>query len=240
MQALYLLINFFTIIVPFAYSFHPKLDFKKQWKAFIPAMFIAAFPFLVWDSLFSQMGVWGFNANYISGLTLFHLPVEEILFFFCIPYACVFTYHCLNILLFNKQKSSKEWLSPILIIMLLLLSIYFKERLYTFVTFLSLSFLLILCRYILKVQWLKKFYISYAILLIPFFIVNGLLTGSGLEEPIVWYNEEEIMGPRLLSIPLEDVFYGMELILLNILIYKWLKGRVYNKMPAKLPQVKSG
>ena len=62
----------------------------------------------------------------------------------------------------------------------------------------------------------------YLFLLIPFFIVNGILTGTGLEAPIVWYNNQENLGVRLLTIPIEDAFYGFELILLNVFFYeKW-------------------
>ena len=34
MKGLYLLIDFCTVIVPFLFSFHPKLQFYKQFKAF--------------------------------------------------------------------------------------------------------------------------------------------------------------------------------------------------------------
>jgi lycopene cyclase domain-containing protein len=62
----------------------------------------------------------------------------------------------------------------------------------------------------------------YLFLLIPFFIVNGILTGTGLEAPIVWYNNQENLGVRLLTIPIEDTFYGFELIVLNVFFYeKW-------------------
>src|SRR5699024_1341451 len=93
----YLAINFFTIIIPLAWSFHPRYNFYKTWKSFIPAVLITGFCFLLWDSWFTSMGVWGFNPEYITGLNIFNMPVEEVLFFLCIPYACVFTFHCLGI-----------------------------------------------------------------------------------------------------------------------------------------------
>jgi lycopene cyclase domain-containing protein len=58
------------------------------------------------------------------------------------------------------------------------------------------------------------------VVLIPFFIVNGLLTGTGLEEPVVWYNNQENVGIRLLTIPIEDTIYGFLLIGLNITLYE--------------------
>ena len=45
--------------------------------------------------------------------------------------------------------------------------------------------------------------------------MNGILTGSGIEEQVVWYNDSENLGKRLGTIPVEDILYGMTLILLN-------------------------
>ena len=86
---------------------------------------------------------------------------------------------------------------------------------------------------LLKVQWLGKFYVVYTVLLLPFLIVNGILTGTGLESPVVWYNNTENLGIRLLTIPVEDIFYGKLLILMNLLIYQHLKRKttVYKHNP---------
>ncbi len=74
-------------------------------------------------------------------------------------------------------------------------------------------------QFALRVNWIGKLWRIYPILLIPFFIVNGILTGTGLEEPVVWYNDSRNLGIRLLSIPIEDVVYGFEMILLTIFFY---------------------
>jgi lycopene cyclase domain-containing protein len=54
--------------------------------------------------------------------------------------------------------------------------------------------------------------------MLPFLMVNGVLTGSLIDAPIVWYNDAENLGIRIFTIPVEDVFYGMGLVLLNILL----------------------
>lgn len=82
MNTTYLLIDFFTIIFPFAFSFHPKIKFHKTWRAFFPAVILIGIIFIIWDSWFIRLGVWGFNPRYIIGMKIFNLPVEEILFFF--------------------------------------------------------------------------------------------------------------------------------------------------------------
>jgi lycopene cyclase domain-containing protein len=222
----YLLIDFFTIVVPFIFSFHPKLQFHRTWKSFFPAVAITGIIFILWDIYFTHLGVWGFNPTYIVGLKIGNLPIEEVFFFLCIPYSCVFTYHCLNRLI--KLKMGKNTTTVVtlgLIIFGFIAGCLYFGKFYTSVTAFGLSMLLLIGKYLLKVDWLGKFYLVYLVLLIPFCIVNGLLTGTGLAAPVVWYNPTEIIGPRILTIPIEDVFYGMDLILLNLFIYLGLERK---------------
>jgi len=53
-------------------------------------------------------------------------------------------------------------------------------------------------------------------------IVNGILTGTGLDAPVVQYNKREILNIYLFTIPVEDIFYGLELFLLNLFIFRRL------------------
>jgi lycopene cyclase domain-containing protein len=78
---------------------------------------------------------------------------------------------------------------------------------------------------VLRVQWLPQLAGIYPLLLIPFLIINGILTGTGPDQPVVWYNDAENLGIRLFTIPLEDVFYGFELMLFNVCFYEYLKVR---------------
>jgi lycopene cyclase domain-containing protein len=222
MKGTYLLVNFFTVIIPVIFSFHPKLKFYKQWKAFFLSNVAVTAIFVAWDSYFTHLQVWGFNPRYVSAIYFFNLPLEEILFFICIPFACVFTYHCLNIFFnFNWKKNIETGFVIFLSSVLLITGIYQHNKLYPSATFISLSLVLLLLKFVIKIKWLPKLLSVYPLLLIPFFIVNGILTGSGLQEPVVWYNDSENMGVRLFTIPVEDIFYGFELILLNIFFYEY-------------------
>lgn len=223
MNPVYLIVDLSSVLVPFLFSFHPKLKFYLHFKAVWPALLFPAILFLLWDSLFTFMGVWGFNPRYLIGVNLFNLPLEEILFFICIPYACLFTYYCLN--LFYQFKWSNQITRLIvlsIVIVLLLIGGLNLEKAYTSTTFLGTAIILVLLTFVLKVSWLAKLLSIYPVLLIPFFIVNGILTGTGLDEPIVWYNDSENMGIRLLTIPIEDIVYGFEMMLLSVFVFERL------------------
>ena len=226
MKWFYLSIDLCTVIIPFLFSFHPAIQFYKYYKAFIPANVLITFVFIIWDVLFTQMGVWGFNPDYVSGIYFFNLPIEEILFFICIPYACVFTYYCLTIF-FNPRRRQRNTnvFTLILSLILLLSGFFFYNKLYTSITFISTAIILLIIQFAIKVKWLSKLFSIYPVLLIPFFIVNGLLTGYGLQQPVVWYNNSENLGLRLFTIPVEDIFYGFELILLNVFFFELFKSK---------------
>jgi lycopene cyclase domain-containing protein len=229
---LYLILNLLSFIVPFAFSFYPKANFSKKWKFVLPAMFITAVFFILWDEWFTRMDVWGFNPAYVSGIYIFNLPIEEILFFFCIPYACVFTFFALNYLM--EQDYFARFHKPItvaLTITLFILGILNVHKWYTAVTFI-LTALLLLYHFTRRnaSSYMSRFYISFLVILIPFFIVNGILTGSFIDEPIVWYNNSENLGIRMGTIPVEDAVYGMMLILMNITIAEYLENRYQLKI----------
>lgn len=222
---LYLAVNLGAISVPFLFSFHKKLQFHKQWRAYFSANFVAAFIFIVWDVYFTKWGIWGFNSAYLLGIDIVNLPLEEVLFFICIPYACVFTYHCFQTQLGAKlNKISAKAISILLIVFSVIMMILNFDKAYTFSAFLSLL-LLIVINMTLQSKWMSIFYFTYLILLLPFTIVNGILTGSGIDNEIVWYNNLENIGYRYLTIPYEDIFYGMALILLNISLFEFFKKK---------------
>ncbi|MCB0699183.1 MAG: lycopene cyclase domain-containing protein [Chitinophagaceae bacterium] len=216
----YLLIDLGCILIPLLASFHPKSPFYKEWKWYLPANFFVAISFLIWDAAFTAKGFWGFNEQYLCGVRIYNLPLEEILFFVCIPYACLYTFYVWDKYNLPSLKST-NWLSYSLASILLILAVSNYNRAYTSITFSSLALLLLYLQ-AKKMNYLGSFFVVYVIILLPFFVSNGLLTGSGLKEPIVWYNDEQNLGIRMLTIPVEDAFYAMLMLLMNLSVYKWL------------------
>lgn len=217
----YLIIDLGALLVPFLYSFHPRLRFDREWYRFVPAVFAVAAVFIAWDAAFTRMGIWDFNSRYVTGAGLFGLPVEELLFFFCIPYACVFTYHCASVWKSDPWRPvMTRAMATVLGAGLLIIGVLHLDRWYTSTTFCATGALLLWLALVRPPLWLGRLLTTYLVLLIPFSVVNGLLTGSWIEEPVVRYNDAENLGIRLGSIPVEDVFYGLLLITLIVLLYE--------------------
>ena len=223
-MSVYFQILFFCIIIPFIFSFHRKINFYKKWPEFIKSNIITIIPFIVWDEIFTSNKVWGFNDKYLSGLYIFNLPIEEILFFLIIPYCVIFTYEVINKYSFKYNPITK-WITLFIAIPILIIGIISNQKIYTCITFISLSTLLIIL-FFLKKEFKQTFYITYILITISFFmIVNGTLTGGTLSSPIVWYNNVETLNIRIWTIPIEDFFYSMLLLLSNIYLFEYFKNK---------------
>ena len=226
MESLYLIILLLSFSIPFAYSFEKKMHFIKHWKAVFSAITIVAVVYIAWDVIFTKIGVWGFNPTYYLGVTFFNLPLEEILFFFLIPYASIFIHYSLQHF-FQKAKLANKFVvlfTWLLILLLLVLIAMNMGKLYTQINGFFLVFALLL-GLLDKNKTLHRFYISYLVILIPFAIVNGILTGSFIDDPVVWYNNAENVGIRFFTIPVEDFGYAFSMLYFSVLLIERFKTK---------------
>lgn len=234
MNSYYLLINLAAISIPFIAGFDKRLKFYRLWKYLIPAIILTMLIFIPWDIIKTANGVWGFNPEYLTGIYVFNLPLEELLFFIAIPYACMFTYHAMGyVISYGSFTGVAKVVTVILIIGLLALAIKNVSLTYTFVTFSATAIFLALHLLYARQDYMGRFYITFLIILIPFFLVNGALTGMFTPDPVVWYNDNENLGIRMGTIPVEDSVYALLLLLMNTTIYEALKRRTINPQPQK-------
>lgn len=224
---IYLTILAASLIGPLALSFDRKVGFRKKWKYLFPAMVLPAVFYIAWDVYFTSKGIWSFNETCILGkpFYLVNLPIEEVLFFFVVPYCCVFIYECIRVYFRNlKNKPHDRIILKVLGWALVILGIIFYKKMYTSWTFILSGSVTLLVLY--NKKWFRhfdptSFLISYSIILVPFLIVNGFLTSI----PVITYNDAENLGLRISTIPVEDVFYGMLLVMMNVVIYEKLKSK---------------
>lgn len=226
-QYYYLFLDCISFIVPFLFSFEKRwMNFSRFSKPFWLAIGSVGFLFILWDIYFTVNGIWGFNNRYILGINLFSLPLEEWLFFLLIPYASIFIHYSLQYF-FPKMILSEKLVMIInylfLISSIIILFLNFGKA-YTTVVF-TLFLCLVLLQIIIKPKYLKRFFISFVIIYIPFFIVNSALTGSFTPEPVVYYNDHENLGIRLGTMPLEDSFYCYTLLSAITWLFEYLKQK---------------
>lgn len=235
MSTLYQWVDLLSFLPPLILSFHPTMQLHRTFRVLWPAILIAAIPFLLFDSLYTYWGIWGFNPEYLTGLRLGNLPLEEVMFFFCIPYACIFSYHCINYWFpMPPGRSFQRPVTVALLVLCLVMLILYPGRYYTLYAFGGAFLLLSLAEFVFRVPWLGHFYRAYLVLQIPFLIVNGILTGTGPERPVVWYNGDHIIGWRIMTIPFEDIFYGLSMLLPAVWMFEAWRSKylIKSRTPA--------
>ena len=226
MNALYLWLNIGSISIPLLYSFHPKLQLYRKFHWLLLSLLLTMGVFIPWDVIFTINGVWGFNSDYFLGVEILSLPFEEWLFFICIPFACVFTHYAVLLYFPNLKlkKVTTKAISISLVLILFILALANYDKWYTLVNF-SLAIPLTWLVYKYNPQLLQHFFLTFLVMLIPFFIVNGVLTGSWIDNQVVWYNDAENLGIRMGTIPGEDSIYAYSMILMNLYYFEYLCSR---------------
>ena len=104
-----------------------------------------------------------------------------------------------------------------------MIAVFYNSNLYTFYVFLLSSFLLCLSTLIGQL-FVNSLIRTFLVSLIPFIIVNGVLTGS-FNSSIVLYNSDEIINFRILNIPIEDFFYCFSMIAFTMIPYHYLNSK---------------
>ena len=227
---LYFLLNLSSLSIPFIYSFNKKMNFIKQWKTVFLSIILVAVFFIIWDVVFTEKGIWGFNPDYHLPYKIAGLPIDEILFFVCIPYASIFIHYSLEFFKPNLLLSEKVVKNiSIFFLIIVLVTLFFNlDKWYTSINY-GLLIITLLVGFYFGKDILKRFYIAFVIILIPFFIINGILTGSFIQEPIVWYNDAENLGIRLFTIPIEDIGYAFNMLFWVIFLNETLKKQNFFK-----------
>ena len=217
----YFLLLALSVFFPLLRSFENKIEYYKRWKPLFIAISCMMMLHVPIDIVFTKLKIWSFNNDYISGAYVLSLPVEEWLFFLIIPFCCVFIYESTNY--FFQPKLAENINLKITLffgVILIAASFIFYEKTYTS-TYFSLSGISLVLIFLYKPDWWKKFQLMYIFALIPFFIVNGFLTGSFTETPIVIYNDQENLGIRILNIPVEDVLYCFNILVMVVAVYEY-------------------
>lgn len=90
---------------------------------------------------------------------------------------------------------------------------------YTTAALLGCAFAALLDLVVLRTRLVgtRVFWTAYAVLLAFQLVVNGVLTGRHL----VVYSPSDIIGPRLIHAPIEDIAFGFSLVLQTLSWWVW-------------------
>ena len=222
---LYLCLHIFSFVPVFLLSFDKRVHYHTSWKNLFPAIILVGIPFILWDMIFTEWKVWGFNEAYHQAFTIFGLPIEELLFFLTIPFSSIFIYQCLQYY-FPRDilKSADKLISLGLGGLLILVGLFCWDKIYTSTTFLLTGGFMMVHYLYFQNTYRTKFYLSYLITWLPFLMVDGVLTGGYSDQPVVIYHPEEFLNLRITSVPFEDSIYGLLLLMLNISLFAHFEG----------------
>ncbi|MEM0466008.1 MAG: lycopene cyclase domain-containing protein [Candidatus Thermoplasmatota archaeon] len=228
----YLILDILIILFPFLLSFKWKFTYYRYYTALLPAIAIVGIGYILWDAIVTARGDWWFNYDYLSGITIIGLPLEEILFFIVVPYSCIFIYENLEYFYPDKKITYNKHLYIGISILLILGGIIFYTQDYTILALISCAFFFIIAlwRYPDILQS-RNYWLYIGISMIPFIIFNYLLTSL----PIVLYNPSSIWGGdglwngRFITIPYEDFFYNFSMLSFYLLVYRIFKKRWFTK-----------
>lgn len=219
----YLLILAATFAIPLVFGLKKQTAFFRNLKHLIPAMIFSGAIFIIWDLRFEEKAIWRFNSDFVIGINLLNLPIEEWLYFLAVPFLSVFIYEFL-ISRFPTYEKTNVFLAFSLVLFVLfgVLAYTTRQKLYPFFTFFLTAIYLgyTIFRNRFKIHF-TKFYLAFFIMLVPFLIISGLISGL----PIIEYNPDFILGNKLYSIPFENFVCLFLLHLMNITIYEYLKER---------------
>lgn len=221
MSLTYLWINLAIILGPLCFTGNSRVAYYRHFRALGIAILVVGSLYIGWDSIVTSWGEWSFNPRYVSGVKVVNLPLEEILFFITVPYACLFIYEVILTTSKEAMVSISIGIVTAAIVILAAGSIVYFGQGYTSKALGSCAiFLLVALCLDRPMLESRQYWLWLGVCQVPFLIVNAVLTAL----PVVEYNATAIWGARLGTIPLEDFFYNYSLLSFYLLAYR-LAGR---------------
>lgn len=205
-----------TAVVPLALSFARwQLRWgKREWLRLLRVFMLVSVPFVLLDALSHARGWWAYNPHFITGVRLAGLPLEEIMFFFVIPFACLYLYSA-AVRVAKDSPIGRLWLWRMVLGIFVAASILLaatqpKERtIVDAAVFIAVA----VAAMVRPPTRLGALWLTVVVGL--FLVVNTVLTAL----PIVTYDTAFGSAYRLGTIPFEDVLYNFNFLYLCLLVW---------------------
>jgi lycopene cyclase domain-containing protein len=221
---LFLILYIALFAVPLLSAYHPAIMWYRNFRAVSLAILVSGGFFLVLDSIFVHASVKGTADVYLSGISIFSLPIETILFYICVPFANLFVYEIVRMHVFHRKwcfACDEVIVGAAVVASIVLAS--FTDRVYT-VSIASIAIVLSI-GHVYKIKKNYQFvYLATCIPLLFFYILLSryLSGGSAYAEslPIVWYADRAISNIQILSVSIEELLHFYVIQLLAVTVYE--------------------
>ncbi len=218
----YVIFNLLVVIGPLSLSFDRRLRFVRQWPRALLSTLTAALPFITWDWLVTGRH-WWFNPQYTAGTYIGPLPLGEWLFFLTVPFASLFVWEVLKSYFPDAGVRGRRIYLIAPVLLLLAVVAWLAGREYTGLALGALSLIISLDDFSGSRVLTRGNAVRYALIIgLLMMICNGYLTAR----PVVLYDPAYQLDLRLITIPVEDFFYGYGLVLLTTLVHERLSRHV--------------
>jgi lycopene cyclase domain-containing protein len=230
MEINYLFLDAIILVFPLLFSFKWVFPYYKNYKPLGLSIVIVGSAYMFWDILVTFRGDWAFNKQYLIGIEIAGLPIEEILFFIVVPYSCIFIYENLQYFFKDKKIEFNKYIYYGIAIIFFIIGILFYHQEYTVLAMFSVGvFFIIAATWFTDLLSSRNYWIYILISFGAFIIFNYLLTSI----PIVTYNPNAIFGGtveqvwagRFITIPYEDFFYNFSMLSFYLLVYIHFKNK---------------
>ncbi len=198
-----------------------SIVFIMELKYMLPAIIFSGAIFIMLNIRFLQSGIISFNENFLVGKNILTLPLEEWLFLLIISLFAFSVYILVNVKFEKFEKPNLFFVVSVLLLIGIAYEAWFsRQKLVPFFVFflLAIYFGYTLFRNRFK-SHLTKFYITYFIVVVPFFLIKIVLNAL----PVILYNNDFTLGVRLVGVPVEQFANLFLLMLVNITIFEYLR-----------------
>lgn len=202
-----------TLIGPVAAAIVPA------WRRYLPRARGVAFvwlfvstPWLLLDSWQHTVGFWHYDSRYVSGLMILNLPLDEALFFYAVPLACLLLWHIVRPIKILTQLGWATILGQVVLALAMVawawpLPIRSGIDLLLFMTTLI---------FVLLSRQVTTHFLSWTVVVMGcFLLTNTYLTAL----PIVIYNDSLMVPWRLGTIPVSDIHYNFAFLWSALIVY---------------------
>lgn len=218
MRVEYLLFTLIVFVVALAGSFEPRTRFIDKWKYFLPAIGLYLVPLALWIMVASSRH-WFYNALYTLPFRLVKVPVEELLYGIILPFFCLTAREIQRLYFPNNINRDLEWVRVGLFALIPIGLVIFRANFeYAGLVCVALGVVAFADRQIGTNIFLQTRTYWYIAMIVPCAFCFELYLSL---RPVIIYEKSYLVNLRLVSVPLETIFFRLSQVLCCTVFYEW-------------------